>query len=320
MSKVVGLGTLADDISVSNGNANLSKMSLTPGSAPSNPVQGDMYLDSSDNNLKIYRGAAFINIVSDPASGGIVTTYSINGVNYQVHTFLTSQSFMMLENKSVDILLAAGGGGGGRYAANGVGGGGAGGMVVGNNISIVEGLYTITIGGGGIAYSTDSNGGKGGDSVIALGSVDTVTAKGGGAGYFSMASGHIDFADGGSAGGGGNNTTYNGASNQTNQTLNGQTLTGYGNGSAAPPNGGYGAGGGGAGGAGSSAATTPNAGGIGLVNNFRTGTNITYATGGGSQGSTFYNGLDNSGDGGTGANSGTAGRGGSGICVIRYQI
>ena len=308
MSRANNLGELA------------RKLSLIPSTAPSNPVKGDMYYDNASNNLKIYNGSAFINVVSDPASGGIETTYTLNGVNYKVHTFLQSQSFMLIENKTVDILLVAGGGGGGTYSLNGVGGGGAGGMVVGNNISIVKGLYTITIGGGGTGWSSqNTNGGKGSDSTIVLGSVDTVTAKGGGGGYYAGTSGHTDYSTGGSAGGGGNNTIHNGTCNQTDQTLNSQTLTGYGNGSAAPASGGYGAGGGGAGGAGGNAATTPNLGGVGLANNFRTGTNVTYAAGGASAGATFRNGPANTGDGGTGGYS-AAGQGGSGICVIRYQI
>ena len=109
-------------------------------SQPNTPVKGDIYLDSTDNKLKIHNGTAFINMVSEPASGGIVTTYTLSGVTYQVHTFLQSQSFILLIDKTVDILLVAGGGGGGRYSANGVGGGGAGGMVVGNNISRSESM------------------------------------------------------------------------------------------------------------------------------------------------------------------------------------
>ena len=288
-------------------------------SQPNTPVKGDIYLDSTDNKLKIHNGTAFINMVSEPASGGIVTTYTLSGVTYQVHTFLQSQSFILLIDKTVDILLVAGGGGGGRYSANGVGGGGAGGMVVGSNISILHGLYAINIGGGGAGYTSNTNGGKGSDSTIVLGSVDTVTAKGGGAGYYDNGSGHTNYANGGSAGGGGNNTTHNGVGTQDNQTLNSQTLTGHGNGSAAPANGGYGAGGGGAGGAGGNAAVTPQLGGVGLANNFRTGSNITYAAGGDSAGSTFRNGPANTGDGGTGGYA-TSGQGGSGICVIRYQI
>ena len=245
MSRANNLGELA------------RKLSLIPSTAPSNPVKGDMYYDNASNNLKIYNGSAFINVVSDTASGGIETTYTLNGVNYKVHTFLQSQSFILSVDKTVDILLVAGGGGGGRYSLNGVGGGGAGGMVVGSNISILEGLYTITIGSGGAGYTSNSNGGKGSDSTIVLGSsvlnlvtstnnyvVDTVTAKGGGAGYYSNSD--SSQSTGGSAGGGGNNTTHVGTSNQENETLNGQTLTGHGFGSNRPAAGGYGAGGGGA--------------------------------------------------------------------------
>ena len=72
-----------------------SVLRLTPRSQPSNPVQGDMYLDSSDNTLKIYSGSFFKNIVT-------------------------------LSDLTVDVLIVAGGGGGGANTNydQGAGGGG----------------------------------------------------------------------------------------------------------------------------------------------------------------------------------------------------
>src|SRR6056300_951193 len=82
-------------ISPSGTVSNLSKLSLTPSSAPSSPTQGDMYLDSSDNNLKIWNGSGWVNIVN------------------------------LTPHITVDYLVVAGGGGG---WGNGSGGGGGGGM------------------------------------------------------------------------------------------------------------------------------------------------------------------------------------------------
>jgi len=43
----------------------VNKLKLIPGSAPSSPAQGDIYLDSSDYNLKIYNGTFWKNIIVD---------------------------------------------------------------------------------------------------------------------------------------------------------------------------------------------------------------------------------------------------------------
>ena len=62
------------------------------------------------------------------ASGGTITTYTSSGVNYKVHTFLTSGTFTITGSKAMDFLIVAGGGAGGPGPYEGSGGG-AGGLI-----------------------------------------------------------------------------------------------------------------------------------------------------------------------------------------------
>jgi len=41
--------------------SNVTKLSLVPSTTPSSPSQGDIYLDSSDGELKIYNGTVWKN-------------------------------------------------------------------------------------------------------------------------------------------------------------------------------------------------------------------------------------------------------------------
>jgi len=349
MSKAVNLGTLADDISVSNGKANLSGISLTPGSAPSSPIQGDVYLDSSDNQLKIYNGTVWENIVSGPgitAIGGTVTDITDGGVNYRVHTFTTSGTFTVLGKgvKTADVLIVAGGGGGG---ADNAGGGGAGGLLYygtetpktpnGSQVTLSPGNYSIVVGAGGAGHAGTSDGDSGpggvnGSNSSAFG----YTAIGGGNG----ASAAFKSSTGGGSGGGGEGAqTHFSGSSGTN---------GQGN------SGGNGSNGGGGGGGGSAAAGQNGnvratqhggAGGAGLQYSI-SGSAQFYAAGGdgGNENSVFVQYSRPSGIGGqspangssrptdavtntgSGGGGGThtcvmpAGNGSSGIVIIRYEI
>ncbi len=311
------------------------KMNLS-GTAPSSPVAGDMYYDTTLNTLKIYNGTAWLIVSASQGSGGIETTYGA----YKVHTFTGDGTFTIGEPAvSCDILVVAGGGGGANDHAAGAG---AGGLLYGT--LTLNGSYLITVGAGGqkvTGYVSNT----GSDSIfsgtVASGTVNAI-AKGGGGGGTNY-SGNLD---GGSSGGGGNA----GPGSATQGDSGG--LTGYGNiggsrnhSANSYPTGG----GGGAGGVGGSPSGQNTAnGGIGkdYSSIFGTGVgDLGWFAGGGSgghySGTTTLSLLGQGGQGGGGggghtsldagdgqANTGGggggadrndhSGSGGSGIVIIRY--
>jgi len=313
---------VANDLSTlqTNNTLSLSNIKLTPSSAPGSPVQGDIYLDSSDNNLKIWTGSFWKSIIdasSVIATGGTVTDITDNGINYKVHTFTTSGTFTVLGDlEEVEYLVVAGGGGGGGSPYNGGAGGGAGGAIVGSAF-LTTGSYTVTIGAGAPREYTNQ-GYNGSNSVF-----NSLTAIGGGGGGAHPNAVNTG-ADGGSGGGG----TQSGGTG-------GAGTPGQGNDGASSPGYGQQGGGGGAG-----AAATSFHGGIGIE--WPVGSGNYYAGGGGSEERNAFNnpigqggqggggnGLDQNGtnsadtlgDANTGGGGGGgAGSGGSGIVIIRYQI
>lgn len=291
-------------------------------------------------------------------TGGTVTTATVGGTNYKIHTFTSNSNVTVVGSGSVDVLLVGGGGGGGV-----LGSGGGGGAVINASLTVTSGSYTVTVGDGGsngYAWSTCPT--KGGNS-----SVFGIECNGGGPGCsYSMtclngSSGAANFGGRCYA-----QTTY--SYNPTVPTLPaGVTGTVYANnlggtmtGSCCPCNGG---GGGGAGGVGGG--HTYPVGGDGVQINFN-GSSYYWAGGGGGSGycsqgcgpggagggggggstiagvcggASGYNsgssgtaGSDpaNGGSGGTNTGAGggagstgggaaaNAGRGGSGIVMIRY--
>ena len=309
----------------------------TTAQRPGSPAAGYVRHNTDDNVLETYDGASWLAVGQQTlplaATGGIINTYTVNGLDYQSHTFTSSANFVVTNGGYADVLLVAGGGAGGNWHA---GGGGAGGLISVTELEILAGTYSIEIGAGGAGGTTEV--GTNGENTTGF----TLTAIGGGRGgkYITNPP-----ASGGSGGGGNGttNTTYNqGADGTSGQGNDG----GNGNGNHA------GGGGGGAGAAGQNAADANNAGdgGIGLINTYRDGTDIYYAGGGGAGvwGGTGY-GVGGSGGGGngsynnnsnaptpgganTGGGAGGAGSqgnvtsyaaqttGGSGIVIVRYRV
>lgn len=251
------------------------------------------------------------------ATGGTVT-YS---GNYEIHTFTYSNPDKTLTVTcpgSIDYLIVGGGGGGGNNDDGG--GGGGGGVIAGNNVSISNGAYAITVGNGG------TGGNNGGSS-----SFKGNTSIGGGAG---------GSGDGGS---GSNGASGGGAAWYANPSY-GIGTQGYnggsGNGGGAGGHGG--GGGGGAGGQGGNAGFTGQDnggnGGPGISSSI-SGSAITYGGGGGGAGDASGGfgggaggrgsghtsgvgraGTDNTGNGG-GASIGTGSTGfsgGTGVVIVRF--
>ena len=316
-------------------------------SNPSPASAGDMYFNSTDDEARVYDGTDWVALggpAATPftASGGTTNTYTLNSVAYKSHTFTSPGTFTVTAgSKACDILVVAGGGGGG-YSHGG--GGGAGGYRTVTQTLTGPLSISVTVGNGGaVGTSPSRKGTNGGNSVFASPSPITSTGGGGGSSYPSGGTGN----PGGSGGGGGGHNLSYGDGNTP------PTSPPQGNPGGHGSNGvGHGGGGGGAGAAGTAASgTSPGSGtagpgGAGLANNYRTGSNVTYAGGGG--GGSWGNvpspshaggsggggaganedqhGIDgtaNTGGGGGGGGAGNppadGGDGGSGIVVVRYQ-
>jgi len=231
-----------------------------------------------------------------------------------------------------EYLVIAGGGSGASGAPHGVGGGGAGGYRTATGFPVAATTISgITVGLGGVSYTSNNNGQNGGNSVFS-----TITSAGGARGNFGNSNG----PDGGSGGGGGGgypSGTQTGGAGNVPSTSPSQGNPG-GNGVV----GGSGAGGGG-GGAGSvginGSGSSGGNGGLGLSSSID-GTATFRGSGGGGSGTTGNpNGAANPGGGSPGTSSGscvpatantggggggssgsgstTSGAGGTGIVIIR---
>ena len=210
-------------------------------------------------------------------------------------------------------------------------------MVVAAGVSITAGTYTITVGDGGAGGPTTASAAtlatQGSNTSISPALTGVATAIGGGAGVNAARGNSADGGAGGSGGAAGASGGTAGAGTA------GQGNAGYAGGCG---QGGV-SGGGGAGGVG-----TCRAGGPGLANAYRTGSDVTYAAGGsggednnrtnvtttggggtgvGTTGSINLDGSDQAGGDNTGGGGGgggesasnAGGKGGSGIVVIRYN-
>ena len=248
--------------------------------------------------------------------------------DYTVHKFRSSGTFTVHTTGTdstfgdkIEYLLVGGGGGGGTH--HGTGGGGSGGYR-GNaayDYTVTAQAYAIVVGEGAAKKDNGNNHGhKGSDSTF-----DGMNSEGGGGGGCNGGRGQ----NGGSGGGAGHSHTHGSA------TGNGTGHRGGDHGSTT------GGGGGGAGerGGNHDGAHMAGMGGRGLLNDI-SGIPEWYAAGGGgsgynhtscSAGGSWNAGGGNGGDaqdgygGGGGGNDGPngghnyGGRGGSGICIIRYK-
>lgn len=281
------------------------------------------------------------------ATGGAITTQTINGIIHRVHTFTSGTgSFVVSDPGNIgntEILVVAGGGGGGWDVG---GGGGGGGVCVAKNYQLSAGTYSVSVGNGGAGANVNTNGLRAGNTG-ANSSFGTIVAQGGGGGggWRSQL---------GKAGGSGGGTDSERSDwwNSTQGQAFGYAGLGYnggrGAGNTSPSANEYaGASGGGgaygAGGDGYNSNFGANSqyyayGGAGYPSNI-TGTTVYYGTGapgssdGGSHrgaaatGGAAYqqSGFTNTGGGGGGGGAGgstpnVGGTGGSGVVIIRYPL
>ena len=341
--------------------------SVTAGDLTDSNLNDFIYTFKWSDGISFVSKAVTINynfLTFTEATGGTTNTYTLNGINYKSHTFLSGTTNFIVskvgtnEGATVDLLLiGGGGGGGGGYNNDACGGGGGAGaflQTTGHSISVQS--YSIVVGAGGAGGS--GSGGGGGNGRSSRGGADGYyganttafgyTANGGGSGtsYQDMPGWNNGNASCGGAGGAGGKLNNSGSTQLTAGTYGNQGGTH--NGTGQSNNSASSGGGGGAGSAGGNGTSNNSGGngGSGSTNNYRTGSDVTYAGGGGgghggsgktaasggsggggNAGSDNGNGVAgtaNTGGGGGGASSDSVtvngGAGGSGIVVVRYRV
>lgn len=163
---------------------------------PNSPTNGMIRYNTDKKSIEVYHSD--INIWSTANTSGQATGGIISYVGgYKVHTFISSDAFIVSSPLlNIEYLIVAGGGGAaGRHS----GGGGGGGFIT-NSASISGGTYPVLIGSGGAGNTSQTVGelGISGSNSSAFG----VTALGGGHGGVYRDVGSIAAASGGSGGGG----------------------------------------------------------------------------------------------------------------------
>jgi hypothetical protein len=304
----------------------------------------------SSGNIAQYSTATLYGITNastaatKKATGGDIITTS---GGYTYHAFLTSGTFTPSQALTCDYLVIAGGGGGGKLDFRGGGGGGAGGLrstvqATGGGGSLESALslssgvgYTVTIGAGGA-------GGKavGGEAAATSGSnsvFSTITSTGGGFGCDQNTNAASGGSGGGGGGAGGSTAAGSGTANQGYAGKNGfESYAGGGGGGASGQGSTATSSAAGSGGAGVNLSTWAGATSTGVSNvyagggggNFSTyefgGTSGAGGAGGGGAGAVTTgvgtSGTANTGGGGGGSDRNDAGRGGSGIVIVRYAV
>ena len=290
-----------------------------------------IFTPSASTNYNIATASVSVATVELPkaptsisATGGTISTSG----GYTIHTFTNvgTSTFKPTGSGTVEILVVAGGGGAGY---DGGGGGGAGGVIT-NTVSVTAGTdYTVVVGAGGaaaIAPQSGPNGSPGNNSQFGA-----LTAIGGAGGYNGHA-GSTATTTGGSGGGQGFNEGGPGlgTSGQGNRGgYNSLNSAGGGGGGAGAVGGNASSGKGGNGGNGiqsdiSGVTTWYGGGGAGGSWNGAGGTGGLGGGGnaGGNSAAAGTDGAANTGGGGGGngyASNGAAGKGGSGIVIVRYK-
>ena len=308
--------------------------------------------DSSDGSLQytgtIYDTQVYSGIFHPYADGGTITYVTIGSDTYRIHAFTAvgTSTLFLPETVECDVLLVAGGGGGGGSGGSGASGagGGAGGLILELNKTVSPGSYSIVVGGfsQSINPGFDLQGPDGEDT-----SAFSLTAVGGGGGGSrENGNGNANGRDGGSGGGEGSKGVTTSYGSGTSGQGNRGGLNGF-SGDGGEPN--ASGGGGGAGGVGGDGLDDNYSGdggaGLDMSAYFTTsfGENGYFAGGGGGgkPGSVTNgfgsggigggadggnndapeSGTANTGGGGAGAGgSYRAGKGGSGIVLIRYRV
>jgi hypothetical protein len=303
------------------------------------PVEGSRWISRKRDLLRCCLSLSLMAVAqsSTSALADVITLDGTSG-STQVSTAIDTSAGgkeLQLGFYAQYLVIGGGGSGGTTYRALvggsdgvGTGGGGGGGFVEGSGKQLSNQSYSITVGAGGIAPTSEGAGNNGGNSAF-----DNISALGGGGGGGEYSTAKAGGSGGGASGGDGP-TTSGGAG------TSGQGNAGGGNIASGSI---QGSGGGGAGAAGTGIfGGTRGNGGVGRVSSI-TGASLLYGGGGGggsyspfSGGFPGFGGAGGGGNGngiGNGANgtnglggggggvgySGQGGRGGSGVVMVRYD-
>ena len=160
------------DHAVGVGTTNTTGRNAGLGTAP-----GTIIYNVTTDKLEVYSvGLGWVDLSNIPfiASGGTETT---DRSGYTVHEFTSPGTFSVTSgDKSVEVMVVGGGGAGAGSPGPGANGGGGGGaLYFNNNIPLVPGTYTVTVGGGGPGDT-----GHGNDGTASLFSPSYPAAGGGG--------------------------------------------------------------------------------------------------------------------------------------------
>jgi len=213
--------------------------------------------------------------------------------NGDIYSFTTSGTFSCPSSVTVDVLVVGGGGSGGSHVTTGTGtgagGGGAGGITFTQDYDVTGSTnITVTVGSGGTAPTTGSQGTDGGSSIFG-----SISVTGGGGGGYRYGTGR----NGGSGGGGGYNQA--GGTGVAGEGYNGGTGSGNNYG---------GAGGGGAGAVGTNSSSN-----YGQAGGAGTDYGSTFGTSYGASGWFGGGGGGGAHDSYTGGSGGTGGGGAGGV-------
>ena len=287
-------------------------------------------IDASASTNETLTGGYYVGQSGSRPTGGTISTSTISGTEYRIHTFTSDGNFVVGQSGTVDMLIVGGGGGGGNYLG---GGGGGGAALLVQSRDITAATYAVSVGAGGAGgqdSDTADNGHQGTGSYFGSDYASTylfARPGGGGAGHgtgngdtngtYAVGTAAVTISGTGNGGGGASAGASAGVGyDPTDRSVSapsGETWTLYsnnagGNGQASSDH--SSGGGGGAGGAGANGGTSGN-GGVGQQINID-GNNYYWGGGGGGGGINRVNSGSNGGLGGGGGGSNQSGGGGDG--------
>ena len=159
----------------------------TTAQRPVSPPEGATRINSSNSFLEVYYSGTWVsavNLTPFSATGGTLSTATVNGVNYRVHTFTTSGTFTVTAGTTnAEIVMIGGGGSGGVDCGGGAGGGGLIDTSKTFNISDSTLAYPIVIGAGAAARAGSADDGPGNNGGNTTGFGLTALGGSGGTGW-----------------------------------------------------------------------------------------------------------------------------------------